>query len=127
MDRLRLDCPADRDVRRLLASRAHQSGQCPDTVSSDLVPGGPRSCRDTGADFAAVLHVHGQDCLSTVLKHAACALLVVGILAQSGGFFIHMMVGQPNQQSIGNTVTVIDAVLLTCAIAVLVYRLITLR
>jgi hypothetical protein len=65
--------------------------------------------------------------LPPAVKHLACATLVVGILAQSGGFFIHMVVGQPGQPSIGNTVTVIGAVLLTCAIAVLVYGLITAR
>jgi hypothetical protein len=63
--------------------------------------------------------------LSPGIKHAACATLVVGILAQSGGFFIHMAVGKPNHPSIGNNVTVIGAVLLTCAIAVLVYGLST--
>jgi hypothetical protein len=65
--------------------------------------------------------------LSPAVKHAACAGLFVGILAQSGGFFIHMLVGKPHQISIGNTVTVIGAVLLTAAIAVLVYGLITSR
>jgi len=65
--------------------------------------------------------------LSPVVKHAACATLFVGILAQSGGFFIHMLTGQSNRASIGTTVTVMGAVLLTCAIAVLVYGLITAR
>jgi hypothetical protein len=64
---------------------------------------------------------------SPAIKHAVCATLVVGILAQSGGFFIHMIVGQPNHASIGNTVTVTGAILLTCAIAVLIYGLITAR
>jgi hypothetical protein len=63
--------------------------------------------------------------LSPTVKHASCALLLVGILGQSGGFFIHMLVGKANQASIGNTVTVIGAVLLILAIAVLVYGLIT--
>jgi hypothetical protein len=65
--------------------------------------------------------------LSPAVKHAACAALFVGVLAQSGGFFIHMIVGKPNQASIGNTVTAMGAVLLTIAIAVLVYGLITSR
>ena len=56
------------------------------------------------------------------VKHAACLILVVGILAQSGGFFIHMLVGEPNKASVGTTVTVAGAVLL--AILVLVYGLI---
>jgi hypothetical protein len=62
---------------------------------------------------------------SLVVKHAACATLVVGILAQSGGFFVHMMVGQPNQASIGNTITKIGAALLVLAVVVLIYGLIT--
>jgi hypothetical protein len=65
--------------------------------------------------------------LPPAVKHTACAVLVLGILAQSGGFFIHMMVGQPNQASTGSLVTVIGAALLVCAIAVLVYGLIFAR
>ena len=63
--------------------------------------------------------------LSTAIKHRGCATLVGGILAQSGGFFIHMMKGQPDRASIGTTVTAIGAILLTCAIALLVYGLST--
>ena len=59
------------------------------------------------------------------VKHAACATLVVGILAQSSGFFIHMIRGQPNQPSVGTTVTVTGAILLACAVLVLVYGLIS--
>src|ERR1700685_4002245 len=61
--------------------------------------------------------------LSPAVKHAGCGTLVVGILAQSGGFFLHMIKGQPNRASIGTTVTTIGAALLTCAIAVWVYGL----
>jgi hypothetical protein len=63
--------------------------------------------------------------LSPAVKHVGCATVVVGILAQSGGFFINMVKGQPDRASIGTTVTTIDAILLTCAIAVLVYGLST--
>jgi hypothetical protein len=63
--------------------------------------------------------------LSTAAKNAGCATLAVGILAQSGGFFIHMIKGQANRPSIGTTVTAIGALLLTCAIAFLVYGLFT--
>jgi len=42
-----------------------------------------------------------------------------------GRFFLHMSKGQPNRASIGTTVTAIGAILLTCAIAVLVYGLFT--
>ena len=63
--------------------------------------------------------------LSPALKHTGCATLVSGILAQSGGFLLHMVKGQPNRASIGTTVTTIGAILLTCAIAVWVYGLFT--
>jgi hypothetical protein len=57
-------------------------------------------------------------------KEIACAVLAAGILAQSGGFFLHMMVGQPNQPSIGTTMTKIGALLLGCAVLFLAYALI---
>jgi hypothetical protein len=66
-----------------------------------------------------------QTALPASLKQAACVALFVGILAQSGGFFIHMMVGQPRRASIGTNVTIAGAVLLACAVIVLVYGLIT--
>jgi hypothetical protein len=53
--------------------------------------------------------------LSASVKTTGCVAMVAGILTQSGGFFLHTIVGQPNQSSIGTTVT----------IAVLVYGLIT--
>jgi hypothetical protein len=62
---------------------------------------------------------------SPIVKHGACATLVAGILAQSGGFFIHMMMGQPDQASVGTTVTEIGAILLVLAIAALIYGLVT--
>ncbi len=65
-----------------------------------------------------------QTALPLTVKHAACLILVVGILAQSGGFFIHMLVGEPNKASVGTTVTVAGAVLLALAILVLVNGLI---
>jgi hypothetical protein len=49
----------------------------------------------------------------------------LGVLAQSGGFFVHMIVGRPNQASVG-TITIAAAALLVCAIAVLVDGLITI-
>jgi hypothetical protein len=65
--------------------------------------------------------------LSDSVKQAGCAALFVGILAQSGGFFLHMWLGQPNRASIGTTVTIAGAALLACAVFVLVYGLITTR
>jgi hypothetical protein len=63
--------------------------------------------------------------LSPTVKRAACVALFVGILAQSGGFFLHMLMGQPNQASIGTAVTVTGAILLACAVVVLIYGLVT--
>ena len=65
--------------------------------------------------------------LPVSFKHAACAALFAGILAQSGGFFLHMLLGQPGRASVGTHVTVAGAVLLACAVIVLVYGLITTR
>src|ERR1700761_3853230 len=37
-----------------------------------------------------------QTTLTFATKQAACGMLVAGILAQSGGFFIHMSKGSPD-------------------------------
>jgi hypothetical protein len=63
--------------------------------------------------------------LPASVKQAVSVALFVGILAQSGGFFLHMVLGRPNRASIGTNVTVAGAVLLACAVIVLVYGLIT--
>jgi len=65
--------------------------------------------------------------LPASVKHLACAALGVGTLAQSGGFFIHMIVGKPGHASIGTMVTGAGAVLLAVAIGVLVYGLVIAR
>jgi hypothetical protein len=43
-------------------------------------------------------------------------LLVAGVLAQSGGMFVHMGIGKPGQWSPGNTLTSVGAVLLAGAL-----------
>ena len=63
--------------------------------------------------------------LPASVKQVACVALFVGILAQSGGFFLHMALGQPKRASIGTTVTIAGAVILACAVIALVYGLIT--
>src|SRR6266508_6762077 len=63
--------------------------------------------------------------ISNPLKLGASSVLLLGILAQSGGFFLHMAIGEPGVPSLGTTVTSIGAGLLAAAIAVLVYALIT--
>jgi hypothetical protein len=62
-----------------------------------------------------------QTTLPLAVKHLACAAMVVGILAQSGGFFIHLA---PQRASLATNVTLTGAAILVCAIAVLVYGLI---
>ena len=63
--------------------------------------------------------------LPTSVKQAACIALFMGILAQSGGFFLHMALGQPKRASVGTTVTIAGTVMLACAVITLVYGLIT--
>lgn len=52
-------------------------------------------------------------------------LLVAGVLAQSGGMFVHMAIGEPGRWSPGNTLTtggalLLAAALVTAAVAVIV-------
>jgi hypothetical protein len=68
-----------------------------------------------------------QTTLASTTKQVGCVALFVGILAQSGGFFVHMLVGQPNEPSIGTLITTTGAALLTIAVGILVYGLITIR
>ena len=66
----------------------------------------------------------GQTSLASGLKLIAAATLFIGILAQSGGFFLHMLIGKAGQPSLGTTITTIGALLLAAAVIVLVYGLI---
>lgn len=68
-----------------------------------------------------------QTSLSASAKRAASAVLFAGIGALVGGFFLHAVVGQPNQASIGTAVTVSGAVLMAIALIALVYGLIRTR
>jgi hypothetical protein len=68
-----------------------------------------------------------QTSLSVWAKRAACGALFAGIVAQTGGFFIHAIVGQPGQPSVGTAITLGGAVLLASAIVALVYGLIRTR
>jgi hypothetical protein len=63
--------------------------------------------------------------LTDTAQWIACIVLVIGILAQSGGFFLHMATGQPGRPSTGTTVTTIGAILLAAAVLFLAYALIT--
>jgi hypothetical protein len=46
-------------------------------------------------------------------------LLIAGVLAQSGGFFLHMGVGQPGTASAGTTLTRAGAVLIGASLIAL--------
>lgn len=68
-----------------------------------------------------------QTALNPTIKVIAATLVLVGILAQSGGFFLHMVIGQPGETSLGTTITNLGAVLLVIAILILVYGLLITR
>jgi heme/copper-type cytochrome/quinol oxidase subunit 4 len=52
------------------------------------------------------------------------AILVAGILAQSGGFFLHLARGSDGEASVGTTVTRLGGVLLATALIILAIGLI---
>jgi len=68
-----------------------------------------------------------QTALGPTIKQIGCIGMFGGILAQSGGFFLHMIVGRANEPSIGTAVTTAGAVLLAAAIGILIYGLVTTR
>jgi hypothetical protein len=61
---------------------------------------------------------------STGVQWLAGLLLLAGILAQSGGFFLHLGLGQPNRSSIGTVVTRSGALLIAAALVILAIGLI---
>ncbi len=63
-----------------------------------------------------VLDIMDRIDLAAGSKWVIGALFVVGVLAQSGGMFVHMAIGQPGRWSRGNTLTVAGAVLLAVAL-----------
>jgi hypothetical protein len=72
-------------------------------------------------------HYMEQTTLAPGIQVAGAVLVLAGILAQSGGFFLHMAVGQPGQASLGTAITTLGAVLLAGAVLLLVYGLIVSR
>ena len=55
----------------------------------------------------------------TGVQWLAGLLLLVGIIAQSGGFFLHLARGQKNRSSVGTVVTRTGALLLAAALIIL--------
>lgn len=70
-------------------------------------------------------HYLEQTALRPGIKIGAAAVMLVGILAQSGGFFLHMVIGKPGIPSLGTRVTVLGALPLVLAVLILVYGLVT--
>ena len=62
--------------------------------------------------------------LADGLQWLACAALAVGVLAQLGGFFLHLALGAPQRRSAGTAVTGAGALLLAAAVLLLAYALI---
>ena len=56
---------------------------------------------------------------STGVQWIAGLLLLLGIMAQSGGFFLHLALSQKNRSSLGTVVTRTGALLLAAALIVL--------
>jgi hypothetical protein len=63
----------------------------------------------------------GHTDFSDGLRWLACLALLVGVLAQSGGMFLHMGLGKVRGWSPGNTLTTAGAVLLAFASLYLAY------
>jgi hypothetical protein len=57
--------------------------------------------------------------LSTGVRWLFCLLLLVGILTQSGGMFVHAFTGRAGVWSRGNTLTVAGAGLLAISLIIL--------
>jgi hypothetical protein len=63
--------------------------------------------------------------LSTGTQWLAGVLLLAGILAQSGGFFVHLGIGQQGRRSPGTVMTRTGALLIAAALVILAVGLIT--
>jgi hypothetical protein len=75
----------------------------------------------------AAFNIAGRFGLSESLIWPGGILLIVGTLTQSGGMFLHMLVGRPGAWSAGNTVTTVGAVLLGAGLITLIYGVIMSR
>jgi hypothetical protein len=64
------------------------------------------------------LQILSRTTLSDTTLWVACFLLLFGVLAQSGGFFVHLI---PNRGKLGGRVTSVGAVLLAPAVLLTAY------
>jgi hypothetical protein len=56
---------------------------------------------------------------SNAFNYVSGTILTLGVLMQSGGFFIHLGIGQEGQASLGTRVTRIGAILIAVALIIL--------
>ncbi len=63
-----------------------------------------------------VLDVVDRSGVGSALQWVIGVLLAVGVLAQSGGMFVHMAIGKPGKWSVGNSVTTAGALVLAAAL-----------
>ena len=68
--------------------------------------------------LVSLVILSGTD-LSTGVRWLFCVLLLIGILAQSGGMFLHAFTGQAGVWSRGNTLTVAGGGLLAVSMIIL--------
>ena len=68
--------------------------------------------------LVSLVLLNGTD-LSTGVRWLFCVLLLIGILAQSGGMFLNAFTGQAGVWSRGNTLTVAGAGLLAVSMIIL--------
>ncbi|GHO48225.1 hypothetical protein [Ktedonospora formicarum] len=61
------------------------------------------------------------------VKMVVCVVLLLGILAQSGGFFLHLAAKREGRLSAGHMVTILGALLLAVAFVALIYGLIAVH
>jgi hypothetical protein len=64
-----------------------------------------------------------QTPLSTLAQILCTVVIILGVLLQSGGFFVHMMIGSAGKASLGTAMTMLGAVILTLGIIALVVGL----
>jgi hypothetical protein len=70
------------------------------------------------------LDILGRSGAGTGLRWLAGALLLVGVLAQSGGFFLQMLVGGPGRWSPASTVSATGGALLAAGVLLVAYAVI---
>jgi drug/metabolite transporter superfamily protein YnfA len=62
--------------------------------------------------------------LSEQWQWIAGGALALGVLAQSGGFFLHLALGEPSRASAGTALTISGGLLIAAALIILAVRLI---